>query len=594
MSNEETEAIKVFISYAHEDEKLKMELEKRLSLVIEEGYVSGWSDRVIQAGMEWEHEIDKHLSTAQIILLLVSPAFMASKYCYNVEMIEALKKHDAGEACVIPIILRPTDWEGTPFSKLQVLPAKAKPVSTWRNRKEAIKKVAEGIRRVVQRFHTRQNHSAFSETYNVDWGEAPDTGQFYGRKKELTALKRWIVDEYCRMVAVIGIGGMGKSSLVATLVEQVKESFDYILWRSLHNAPPLHEILKEAIRFFSDQRSIELPENEDKQISLLIQYLRKGRCLLVLDNYESVLQEGSYAGQYKEGYEGYGKLLQRVGQARHQSCLLLTSREKPKAFEGVASPFLSLSLVGLDESDGKKILTNKGLSGADDRMAALVRLYSGNPLALMLVADPIEELFQGDIAAFLQEDRTVVSDIFALLDQQFHRLSEAEKSILYWLGIEREPVTLDSLCEDVVDPSSRKEVLDILESLRRRSLIETSGILSFTLQPVIMEYVTENFVERVCQELATETILLFGSHALMKAQSQDYIRESQVRLILMPFAKKLQITLGKESFEEKCKWVLAQLRATSFLHAPYAAGNILNMLIQLEREHTKHADTVGI
>jgi WD40 repeat protein len=585
MSNEETTPFKVFISYAHEDDRLKASLENQFSFMKRSGFISAWNDRDIKAGQEWKNQIDTHLNTAQIILLLISPDFMASDYCYSVEMIEALKMHEAGEACVIPIILRPTDWDGAPFSKLQVLPTKAKPITSWRNRDEAFLDVVQGIRRAVQEFRTLQGHAVFSETYKVDWGEAPDTGQFYGREKELAALQQWIVDEHCRMVAVVGIGGMGKSSLVATLVEQVKESFDYILWRSLHNAPPLLKILKEAIRFFSDQRKIELPENEVEQVPLLIQCLRDHRCLLVLDNFESVLQGGSYAGQYKEGYEGYGKLLQQVGQARHQGCLLLTSREKPKEvadLEGASSSVHTLPLAGLISVEVQEILKNKGLSGVDEALADLVDLYSGNPLALKLVAEPIKELFQGDIASFLQEDRTVVSDIFALMDQQFHRLSKAEQDIMYWLGIEREPVSLDSLREDIVDPVSKKEVLAVLQSLRRRSMIETSGIGSFTLQPVIMEYVTDHFVDRISQELSTETIRLFGSHALMKAQTQDYIRESQKRLILKPIAQQMINSVGRAGFAEMCVRILAQLRATHPEQPSYVAGNILNLLIQLK------------
>jgi WD40 repeat protein len=585
MSSEEIEAINVFFSYAHADERFKNTLEKQLSLLKHQGYIVGWNDRDIQAGEEWEQEIDSRLKTAQIILLLISPDFMASDYCYSVEMTEAMKRYQAGEARVIPIILRPTDWQGAPFSKLQALPTDAKAITRWENRDEAFLNVVQGIRNVVQAFRTQQDHTKSREPFRVDWGEALDTGQFYGREEELSNLKQWIVDEHTRLVAIVGIGGMGKSSLVGTLVEQVKENFDYVLWRSLYNAPPLRSILQNCIRFFSSQRAIELPEEVDEQLSILIGCLHDRRCLLVLDSVESILQAGSNAGQYKESYEEYGKLLQRLGQARHQSCLLLTSREKPKEvadLEEVAGPIRSLSLVGLNVSEGQKILTNKGLSGTNDTLAELVRRYSGNPLALKLVAEPIKELFQGDIARFLQEGTRLVSNIYDLLDQQFHRLSKTEQDIMYWLAIEREPVALATLHEDMVKLISKRELLAVLQSLRRRSMIEVSAIASFTLQPVIMEYVTESLVERMCQELATDTIEVFGSHAVMKAQSKDYIRESQVRLILMPIAEGLLSLLREEGLAQKCKRVLDKLRVEQPRHSSYGAGNVLNLLIQLK------------
>jgi len=583
--------IQVFFSYAHEDENLKIELEKHLSFLEQQGYIAGWNDRDIQAGQEWQEEIDSHLNAAQIILLLISSDFMASKYCSSIEMTKAMERHQAGEARVIPIILRPTDWQGAPFSKLQALPTNAKPITRWTDRDEAFLDVEQGIRKVVQKFRTQHDHLAFSKLPRLselpdlkeDWGEAPDPGQFYGREKELNDLKQWIVDEHCRMVAVVGIGGIGKSSLVATLAKPLRESFEYVFGRSLQNTPSLQSILQDCIPFISDQRQIRLPEDVDEQLDLLIQYLRDYRCLIVLDNFESILQAGSHNSQYREGYKEYGKLLQHVGQSRHQSCLLLTSREKPKEvadLEGVVGPVRSMPLAGLSPVEGQEILNSKGLFGADNTVAELVHRYSGNPLALRLVAEPIQELFEGDIAGFLKEGQAVVSDINDLLDQQFHRLSEAEHGIMYWLAIEREPVSLDTLLEDIVDPSSKKELLVVLQSLRRRSMIETSRTANFTLQPVIMEYVTESLVKHVYQEIANETIGFIGSHALMKAQSKDYIRDSQVLLILMPVANRLIYVLGRKGLEEKCKKMLSHLRTAQLEHLGYIVGNVLNLLIQ--------------
>ncbi len=146
-----TEAIEVFFSYAHEDENLRDELEKHLIILKRQRVITGWHDRRIGAGREWEGEIDAHLNTARVILLLVSADFLASDYCWDVEVKRAMERHEAGEARVLPIILRPVLWEGAPFSKLQALPTDANPVINWKNHDEAFLNVAQGIRATVEK-----------------------------------------------------------------------------------------------------------------------------------------------------------------------------------------------------------------------------------------------------------------------------------------------------------------------------------------------------------------------------------------------------------------------------------------------------------
>jgi len=143
-------AIEIFFSYAHKDEKLREELEKQLSLLKWQGLITGRHDRRIVAGQDWTGEIDAHLNNAQIILLLISPDFMASNYCYGTDMRRAMERHELRGAHVIPIILRPVDWHNVLFGKLELLPTDGKAVTKWRNRDEAFLNVAKGIRKVVQ------------------------------------------------------------------------------------------------------------------------------------------------------------------------------------------------------------------------------------------------------------------------------------------------------------------------------------------------------------------------------------------------------------------------------------------------------------
>jgi len=142
--------IDVFFSYSHRDAELRDELAKHLHLLQRQGVIRAWHDRQIGAGTAWRSAIDAHLQTARIILLLVSADFLASDYCFDVEMQRALARHEAGEARVIPVILRAVDWQGAPFAKLQALPTDGKPVMSWANRDEAFLNVAQGIRGAVE------------------------------------------------------------------------------------------------------------------------------------------------------------------------------------------------------------------------------------------------------------------------------------------------------------------------------------------------------------------------------------------------------------------------------------------------------------
>ena len=419
-----------------------------------------------------------------------------------------------------------------------------------------------------------------------DWGEAVDVSLFYGHTEELATLQHWIVSDRCRLVALLGMGGIGKTALSVKLAEQIQDNFEFVIWRSLRNAPPIQDTLADIIKFLSNQQETDLPETVDGRISRLIEYLRSSRCLLVLDNVESILREGDRAGHYREEYEGYGQLLRCVAETHHHSCLVLTSREKPRGFaskEGKTLPVRSIQLAGLEEIDGQKIFQAKGLSGSELQSQLLIEHYRGNPLALKIVATSILELFEGNITQFLEQGTGVFGDIWDLLEQQFERLSSSEKHIMYWLAINRELVSLPELREDIVPPVSQRQLLTALESLNERSLIEKNSA-SFTQQPVVMEYITNRLLEQVCEEITTKKIKLFNSYALIKAQTKDYIREAQIRFIVQPLLDRLTaIFRYKNKIVDCLSKTLFTLRDMP-IEPGYVGGNLLNLLCQLQTD----------
>ena len=145
------EPVKLFYSYSHKDENLRKELVNHLTILERQGVLASWHDRDIEAGAEWNQEIERHLNESQIILLLISSDFIASPFCWDNEMACAMERHEASKAVVIPIILRSCDWKGAPFGKLQGLPKDMKPVNEWSNRDQAFTNVAQGIRKVAEK-----------------------------------------------------------------------------------------------------------------------------------------------------------------------------------------------------------------------------------------------------------------------------------------------------------------------------------------------------------------------------------------------------------------------------------------------------------
>jgi WD40 repeat protein len=458
----------------------------------------------------------------------------------------------------------------------------------------------KNFKQALERYKQKQVTAQVREMQS-DWGEAPDVPVLYGREKELATLEQWIITDRCRLVSIVGMagigktrlvrGGIGKTDLSLTLAHRIQAEFDYIIWRRLLSTPPPEKILADFIEFLSGHAETQLPETVEGQVTKLLLYLRQHRCLLILDNVESILCGGDRAGQYREGFEGYGDLFRRIGESAHQSCLLLTSREQPQeiaAMTGV-QPVRLLGLAGLNLQAGQRIFADiscaEGASfyGSDQDWEAIVHFYSGNPLALEVVARYILEWFGGNIAEFAQQHLTAVDKIRTLLDWHFDRLSDAEQEIMYWLAINREPVTVSDLRDDVVSPLAKQQILETLNHLGRQLPLEKSGD-RFTLQPVLIEYVTDRLIKLVCNEIETKEIRLFNSHALMKASAQDYVRDTQVRLILKVIIGQLIAKLGLKGegcLEHQLNQILHLLRER-YQHRPgYAGGNLLNLLCQL-------------
>jgi WD40 repeat protein/DNA-binding CsgD family transcriptional regulator/transcriptional regulator with XRE-family HTH domain len=427
----------------------------------------------------------------------------------------------------------------------------------------------------------------------VDWVGALDTSHFTGREVEVAELSQWILQEHCRLVTLVGMGGIGKSMLASSLGFRLAPQFEAVLWRSVRDAPPCEELVADCLTFFSQTPPAAFPASLEQRINQLVARLQASRCLLVLDNLESLLVSGDPEGNYLPSYEGYGRLIGRLAEATHQSCVLLTSREKPReieALEGLRSPVRTLRLSGLDEQTARDLLGDKGLVGTPVAWQRLVAGYAGNPLALKIVGQAVSDLFGGDLDRFLHEEELVFNGVRPVLRQQVGRLSALEHLLLTWLAVLREWTELPSLLQVLSPRVLRAPLLEALEALRRRALVERGQQASFSLQSVVMEYLTDELGEHMCEEIVQGHPQHLRRVALEQAQAKDYVREIQVRLLVHPLALRLRAELGADSrVEAHLLRLLSQFRAEDMATQGYGPANVITLLTAL-RGHLRGLD----
>jgi transcriptional regulator with XRE-family HTH domain len=317
----------------------------------------------------------------------------------------------------------------------------------------------------------------------VDLVEALDVSHFAGREVEVAELSQWILEERCRLVTLLGMGGIGKSMLASYLGSRLVRHFEAVLWRSVRDAPMCEELVADCTTFFSETPPTEFPTLLEQRINQLVARLQASRCLLVLDNLETLLASGDREGGYLPGYEGYGRLIGRLAESAHQSCVLLT-----------------------------------------------------------------------------------------------------------WLAVLREWTHLDTLSQVLHPRVLRSQLLEALEALSRRTLLERGQQASFGLQSVVMEYLTDELGERLSEEIVRGPPKLLRQVALAQAQAKNYVRKSQVRLLVHPLLERLRAELGANAqVEAHLLGLLALFRTEDAATEGYGPANVITLLIAL-RGHLRGLD----
>lgn len=689
--------VNVFFSYARKDEVLKDELNVHLASLKRDRKINLWHDREIAAGDTWDEAIQQAIDAAQIILLLITPDFLNSDYCFSAELRIAMDRHEQGTAKVLPIIARPSDWETSSFQKLQVLPKDAKPITTWPNQDEALVSVVKGIRQIVESFidsddekinldiidtgnsdiipnhslkttvelnsedvsphsvlqrkiaanvqadlPSRNEKQSFASPFQ---DSTPSLSLFSGRKEELRHLSGWILkpESSQKLLAICGIGGIGKTCLALKLSTEIGDDFQKVLYFKVDSSQRPEALLHRVTQAIYERNELYKESSQeditsDDAIRQLISALSKKRCLIILDGFEDIFRGRTYskrtplldgeadvethertsgteeqpttedlrsvafniskhyqASMYKPGFETYGELLRAMQRpavsvpAKGHSCIILTSREKPRE---IPSPLNEKSLAyiytlnGLKDYEAARMLSNFRLVGKAVDYADLIKLYFGHPMALRLAASVVKDIFYGRIREFLDQDISIFDELRSIIKTQFQRLCSLEIEVVYWLAINHAPCTLENLQADLISQDHKRNLLYTLQSLERRFLIEVkqTSEITFFLQPIVAKYTLAHYGRRIFEDLIRGDLTFFNSYALMKADTEKSYQDFQRNNIVKPIIERLVAYFkGFHQVDSYLNNKLQEFREKNPHRPGYAGGNFINLMLELSQ-----------
>ncbi len=289
-------AYEVFISYSHQDQTLREELDTHLANLKRQHIITSWYDGNIKPGEEVQPHIIEHLNTAQIILLLVSANFIASDFCYSTEMKQAIARHDANKARVIPILLRPTDWKGAPFAKLKMLPTDAKAITLWPTHDEGFVNVIQGMRDAIDDLTIKYIPENQERLWNIPSARNP---LFTGRENVLKRLYDAL--KTSKTAALSGLGGIGKTQTAVEYAYRYRDNYDTILWVK---AESLESINSD---FVTIAHLLNLPEKQEQEQRLIVEAVKRWfknhvGWLLVFDNADDLEMVRNFLPTDGQGY----------------------------------------------------------------------------------------------------------------------------------------------------------------------------------------------------------------------------------------------------------------------------------------------------
>ncbi|MBR8828623.1 MAG: NACHT domain-containing protein [Gomphosphaeria aponina SAG 52.96 = DSM 107014] len=380
-----------------------------------------------------------------------------------------------------------SSWEGQSYSEMATN-YHLNPQYIRNKGSELWNKLSVALGEKVNKNNFKEALKRYAPKLYRDLKEAPDVSVFYGRTYELATLESWILQDKCRLITLLGMPGIGKTALATQITAQVQRQFEYVIWRTLElNPPSLTELLADLIEFFSLRRGLTTFK---PVISQLMDFFYSHRCLVVLDGVEKLQGPDR---QYLANYENYGCLFKRVGEVNHQSCLLLTSREKPpqiQLLECTNHPVRSFRILGLDPDSAQKILTDQGFP-TEWKWDSIIELYGGNPLFLQLARHKLQKHCLSSNQILTKTNYLIFEQIGVIIDDIFSRLSDWENQVMVKLAQAKQPLSIEQIFSTLELPNYLIPI-ELLESLYERSLLEKQELVTetlFSIQPLIVDYV---------------------------------------------------------------------------------------------------------
>jgi tetratricopeptide (TPR) repeat protein len=468
-----SEPLELFYSYSHKDEELRDQLENHLAMLKRDGVISGWHDRRISVGQEWDGKINKHLNSAEIILLLISSDFLASNYCYDIEVKRAMERHEEHEARVIPIILRPCDWHSAPFGKVQALPKDAKPVTRWSDRDEAFLDIATGIRIAAKEVNSTQLAANSDETTKpAPHLNIPDILRvaFVARKDRdgkdiVQRLTEELAPHKNRLIALWGAGGVGKTAIAAEAARALVDDYNKrVMWVSAEGREDFN------LAFLLDEIATQLGKQALRKLSLEMrreqvrELLVVAPALVVLDNFETIApEEGIHCAEW-------------LAQPALCSSLITTRQNIRTAHRNIPTDTMLL-----DEADA---LLDRSIAEAHDldaftylNRASVIQASEANPLVLQWIVRQID-LAQdaGEVLDDLKHGEGTAAERVFERSFNLKQLDDGGRAVLLALALFVPNATRKALAEvaGFNKEKNRKRFKDAIKTLASLWLLHTA------------------------------------------------------------------------------------------------------------------------
>jgi len=522
-----TKDIAIYFAYALEDQAMQKRLERQLSGLQRRYQVTWWHKYLVDAGHERRSEIEAHLQRAAIILLLVSPDFLHSDECYDLEMAMSLQRHDAGEARVIPILLRPTPGlKEYPFEKLQMLPRNNKPVDTWPKQDQAYKEIAEEIGDSIKTLQVEPpRQSGLLRTRSLVPVLPPVVQQ---RSKVVQQLYTRLTRADVTALVLTGLGGAGKTTLAKLVYYYAKKQFEAgkgpfggePIWLEIQSSFTMADLIARMCDALGTSRpnfSNLLPQ---EQAELLFDVLKETPRFVILDQFEHLLNAQTRQLGAEQAGSGAHYWLDLLNNSLSSCRVLITSNLKPDIIGYPHGHVQVFPLPDLNRAEGvaflKDSLRISGMKPSDVELQAATERCQGHPLSLVLLASLINDDSVPNLSALLNDQRYWKGAIALKLLNTIYQtqLDQRQRHLLLAFSIFREAVPLEA-AETIMElftevPLSFEQLSPVLNALRQRSLLQAAGSLRFQLHPIVASYARDHFDEQ--SEQANHKVLL-GAYA---------------------------------------------------------------------------------